>query len=210
MIGVLALVLALGVAFAFGQGHHGGKKGMMGGMMKDKNSEKEMYSPCGMFGKGPDAMEIAGDSVFIVRGIMVYKVGAMDMKLKTKMELPDMMTLEETRIDALMKECDKNNDQKITREECGAPSMFFEHMDADGNGFVTRKELMNSNGMGLGFGKMRGMMMDDDFPMGPMFGHMGRRPTVKAMEDSLFICVGGVLYKLKQSDLSVENTFSIK
>ena len=150
----------------------------------------------GMMGAQAAAMELSGNMLFLVSGTKVYKVNTSEMKLEAERDLTEAGGSDASAADMAMKRFDRNGDGKVSQDEWPGPPQMFKELDADSDGFVSKEELPEEL---LQRAKKQARRRPAGGPA-----------AIKVAMTSLYVYLGGTLYKLKVSDLAIEGNLEIE
>lgn len=200
---VLAVfVVVTGMVYVFAQDRPpegnsprpGGRFGPRPGMGPE-DGDRPMR-PSFMPGPGAAAvMELSGNALFLVSGTTVYKINTSEMKLVATRDLTEAGQSKKSAAGMFIKKFDTDRDGKISENEFTGPPYRFEKMDSNADGFVTKDEIPPEL-----LARARRVMRK---PMlaGPV--------AIKVGTTSLFVYLGGILYKLKVSDLVLQGSLEL-
>jgi hypothetical protein len=199
-----AFVVVTGMVYVFAQDRPPGPEGgegpggfgpRPGADRGDRQQRPDRAMRQQMPGMGaPAAMELAGNTLFLVSGTKVFKVNTTEMKLEAERDLAEAdagSTPEE-----VLKKLDANGDGKVSREEWTGPPQAFDRIDSNSDGAITKEEIpaeLVDRARRLLRSPVRG---------GPA--------AIKVATTSLYVYLGGKLYKLKVSDLAIEGSLEIE
>lgn len=199
-----AFVLVTGMVYVFAQDRPprpeggegpGGFGPRPGGERGDRPQRPDRAMRPQMPGMGaPAAMELSGSTLFLVSGTKVFKVNTTEMKLEAQRDLAEADT--GSTPEDVIKKLDKDGDGKVSREEWTGPPQAFDKIDADSDGAITKEEIpaeLIQRAKRLLRTQVRG---------GPA--------AIKVATTSLYVYLGGKLYKLKVSDLAIEGSLEIE
>jgi hypothetical protein len=144
---------------------------------------------------GPAVMELSGSTLFLVSGTRIYKIDTNAMKVQCERDLAQASDSDESAVDAVMKKFDIDGDGKISKREFTGPERLFREMDTDSDGFVTKEEIPND-------------MLDRARKQARR--NVGGPAAIKVGTTSLYVFLGGTLFKLKVSDLSEEGVLEVE
>ncbi len=201
-----AFVLVTGMVYVFAQdrppGPEGGDPGGAGPRPgRDRADRPERLDRPGalrqpMPGMGaPAAMELSGSTLFLVSGSKVFKVNTTEMKLEAQRDLAE--SDEASTPDDVLKKLDNNGDGKVSRDEWTGPPQAFDRLDSDSDGAITKDEIPADLVQ-----HARRLLRTPVRTGGPA--------AIKVATNSLYVYLGGKLYKLKVSDLAIEGSLEIE
>ncbi len=205
LLAVMAgIVLVAGMVLAFAQDKPPDDGDPLGGPRPgpergtDRNRGERMQRPRFMSPPGGStvAMELSGNTLFLVSGTTVYKVNTSEMKVEAKRDLTDAGQSDKSAIDAVMKRFDADGDGRISQDEWTGPPNKFDRLDGNGDGFVTRDEIPKE-------------LLERARKMARKLV-TGGPAAIKVATVSLYVYLGGSLYKMKVSDLEIEGSVEIE
>lgn len=144
----------------------------------------------------PVVMELSGNFMFLVSGSKVFKVNTSSMKLEADRDLAEAGDSGDSPAEMAMKKFDRDGDGKISKREWTGPEQMFGQLDADSDGFITKEELPEEL---LARAKKLARRMP-----------VGGPAAIKVATTSLYVYLGGTLYKMKVSDLSDEGKLELE
>ena len=142
----------------------------------------------------PAAMELSGSTLFLVSGTKVFKVNTTEMKLEAERDLAEADT--GSTPEEVIKKLDKNGDGKVSREEWTGPPQAFDRIDENSDGAISKEEIPAEL-----IDRARRLLRT------PV---RGGPAAIKVATTSLYVYLGGKLYKLKVSDLAIEGSLEIE
>jgi len=148
-------------------------------------------------GGGPVVMELSGDTLFLVQGTVVHKIDTKTMELEAKKDLALTSAGESAAADEVIKKFDRDGDGIISADEWPGPEAMFKKFDADESGGLDKSELPQDL-----LDRAKRMGAAKRIPAGPA--------AIKVGEKSLFIYLGGHIFKLNISDLEVEGSLQLE
>jgi len=200
-----AFVLVTGMVYVFAQdrpprpegegpGGFGPRPGREGADRPDRPGAMRQPMP----GMGPTAaMELSGSTLFLVSGTKVFKVNTTEMKLEAQRDLAEADSSEASTPEDVLKKLDTNGDGKVSRDEWTGPPQAFDKLDANADGAITKEEIPADLVQ-----RARRLLKAPVRAGGPA--------AIKVATTSLYVYLGGKLYKLKVSDLAIEGSLDIE
>lgn len=142
------------------------------------------------------AMELSGNMLYLVSGTVVYRINTSQMKVAARCDLAEAGQSKESAAEMFIRKFDTDRDGRISEDEFTGPPQRFEKMDSNADGFVTKDEIPPEL-----LARARRMMRK------PV---MGGPAAIKVGITSVFVCLGGTLYKLKLSDLALLSSVELE
>jgi hypothetical protein len=194
-------VLVAGMVYAFAQDRPPERPERPmgpGGRERGERGERPMRPQMmpGMMGGAPVAMELSGNMLFLVSGTKVFKINTTSMKKEAEKDLAEAGKDNESAADMVIKKFDTDGDGKISQDEWRGPAQMFDKLDSDSDGYITKEELPEEI-------LARAKKLARKMPM-------GGPAAIKVATTSLYVYLGGTLYKLKVSDLEIEGNLKIE
>lgn len=196
---VAAFVLIAGMVYVFAQDRppEGPERpfGPRPGQDRERGERPQRLMRPPMMPGGAAAMELSGNMLFLVSGTKVYKINTSEMKLEAQRDLSEAGGSDDSAADMVIKKLDKDGDGLISKDEWPGPPQMFDKMDSNGDGFIAKEEIPEE-------------LLDRARKLGRKLP-TGGPAAIKVATTSLYVYLGGTLYKLKISDLEIEGSLDI-
>jgi hypothetical protein len=140
------------------------------------------------------AMVTEGGKIYLVAGIMVYKVDAEKMELEKKKDLTEAITVT---AEDIVKRMDRDQDGKISKSEWQGPEEMFAKLDNNTDGFLTKEEIPAE-------------MVERTANMLKRLAARAGKLVIEVDGPNLYIYRSGTIYKLKKEDLQIVKTLALE